>query len=93
MTLISTGVPRSFVSEQLHLGLVGYFYYQLTADSGAGAVLGDFKSSVNGIGPQVGYLFKMGELDTYVNLKAYWEFGADNRPDGWNGWLTWSITF
>ena len=56
-------------------------------------MLGDFKSSVNGIGPQIGYLFKMGHLDTYLNLKAYWEFGADNRPDGWNSWLTWSIAF
>ena len=74
-----------FLNEQVHLGLVGYFYYQLTGDSGDGAVLGDFKSSVNGIGPQIGYLFKMGEKDTYLNLKAYWEFGADHRPEGWNG--------
>ena len=82
-----------FLNEQVHLGLVGYFYYQLTGDSGDGAVLGDFKSSVNGIGPQIGYLFKMGGMDAYLNLKGYWEFGADNRPEGWNGWLTWSITF
>ncbi|MGA7277467.1 MAG: transporter [Desulfocapsaceae bacterium] len=82
-----------FLNEQVHLGLVGYFYYQLTGDSGEGAVLGDFKSSVNGIGPQLGYLFKMGGMDAYLNLKGYWEFGADNRPEGWNGWLTWSITF
>ena len=82
-----------FLNEQVHLGLVGYFYYQLTGDSGEGAVLGDFKSSVNGIGPQIGYLFKMGGMDAYLNLKGYWEFGADNRPEGWNGWLTWSITF
>ena len=82
-----------FLNEQVHLGLVGYFYYQLTGDSGDGAALGDFKSSVNGIGPQIGYLFKMGGMDAYLNLKGYWEFGADNRPEGWNGWLTWSITF
>ena len=82
-----------FLSEQLNLGLVGYFYYQLTGDSGEGAVLGDFKSRVNGIGPQLGYLFKMGEKDAYLNLKGYWEFGAENRPEGWNGWLTLSVTF
>ena len=28
--------------EHWHVGLVGYFYYQLTGDSGSGAVLGDF---------------------------------------------------
>ena len=77
-----------FLSEQWHVGLVGYFYYQLTGDSGDGAVLGDFKSRVNGIGPQVGYLFKMGEKQAYLNLKGYWEFGAENRPEGWNSWLT-----
>lgn len=80
-----------FVTDQMHIGLVGYVYYQLTGDSGDGAVLGDFKSKVNGIGPQLGYMFKMGEKDAYFNIKGYWEFGADHRPEGWNGWLTLSI--
>ena len=77
-----------FVSEQTHVGLVGYFYYQLTGDSGSGAVLGDFKSRVNGIGPQVGHLFEMGGGQAYFSAKGYWEFGSKNRPAGWNGWLT-----
>jgi hypothetical protein len=80
-----------FLSEQTHVGLVGYFYHQITGDSGAGAVLGDFKSRVNGIGPQVGYLFQMGELQAYLNLKGYWEFGAKHRPEGWNAWVTLSL--
>jgi hypothetical protein len=80
-----------FVTDQMHLGLVGYVYYQLTGDSGDGAVLGDFKSKVNGLGPQLGYMFKLWEKDAYFNIKAYWEFDADHRPDGWNGWLTLSI--
>jgi hypothetical protein len=82
-----------FVTDQMHIGLVGYVFYQLTGDSGDGAVLGDFKSKVNGLGPQLGYMFKMGEKDAYFNIKAYWEFGADHRPEGWNGWLTLSIPF
>ena len=77
-----------FLSEQWHVGLVGYFYHQVTGDSGAGARLGDFKSRVGGIGPQLGYLFKMGERQSYVNLKGYQEFDARNRPEGWNVWLT-----
>jgi hypothetical protein len=80
-----------FLSEQVHIGLVGYFYYQITGDSGSGATLGDFESRVNGIGPQVGYLFKMGERQAYLNVKGYWEFGAENRPEGWNSWLTLSL--
>lgn len=77
-----------FLSEQLHVGLVGYVFYQVSGDSGSGARLGDFKSRVNGIGPQVGHLFAMGEGQAYLNLKGYYEFGGKNRPAGWNVWLT-----
>jgi hypothetical protein len=77
-----------FLSEQLHAGLVGYAYLQITGDSGSGAVLGDFKSRVFGLGPQVGFIFPAGPFQGYVNLKAYWEFAAQNRADGWNLWLT-----
>ena len=80
-----------FLSEQLHVGLVGYFYDQITGDSGAGATLGDFKSRVNGIGPQLGYIFNMGDQQAYLNLKGYWEFNAKNRPEGWNTWVTFSV--
>ena len=31
-------------------------------------------------------------MQGYVNLKAYGEFDARNRPSGWNGWLTLSIS-
>lgn len=77
-----------FLNEQVHVGVVGYFYYQLTGDHGSGATLGDFKSRVNGIGPQIGYFFPVGKEKGYVNLKGYWEFDARNRPDGWNLWLS-----
>jgi hypothetical protein len=44
-----------FLSAHCHVGLVGYVYEQVTGDSDAGATLGDLKSRVVGIGPQVGY--------------------------------------
>jgi len=80
-----------FLSEQTHVGLVGYFYQQLSGDSGAGATLGDFKSRVYAIGPQVGYFFPVGARKWYVNLKGYYEFEARNRPEGWNAWVTLAI--
>lgn len=80
-----------FLSEQWHVGLVGYVFHQVTGDSGAGAQLGDFKSRVNGFGPQVGYIFNMGGKSAYLNLKSYFEFGAENRIEGCNGWITLSI--
>lgn len=81
-----------FITKQLQVGLVGYWYNQLTADIGVAPILGDFKSRVGGIGPQVGYLFPVGNLQGYLNLKGYWEFAAQNRAKGWNTWLTFSIS-
>jgi hypothetical protein len=78
-----------FLNEAMHVGLVGYVYYQLTGDSGDGATLGDFKSRVNGIGPEFGMFLNPNKL--YMNVKGYYEFSGENRADGWNAWLTISI--
>jgi len=80
-----------FVTKQIHIGLVGYYFQQLTGDSGSGATLGDFKSRIAGIGPQVGFIVPLGAQQLYINLKGYKEFAAQNRPEGWNAWLTLSI--
>ncbi|RJG11068.1 phenol degradation protein [Pseudomonas cavernicola] len=80
-----------FVTEQTHLGLVGYFYHQVTGDDGSGAVLGDFKSRVSAVGPQAGHFFTVGKELWYTNLKGFYEFDANNRAEGWNLWLTMAI--
>jgi hypothetical protein len=82
-----------FLSKQIHVGLVGYYYQQLTGDSGQGARLGPFKSRVVGVGPQVGYIFPISsDVQGYVNVKGYGEFAGDNRPTGWNFWVTFALT-
>jgi hypothetical protein len=81
-----------FLSKQLFVGLVGYAYEQLTNDSGQNPILGGFQSRVLGVGPQIGYLFPIGSMQGYLNLKAYGEFDASNRPSGWNTWLTFQIS-
>ncbi len=81
-----------FLSKQVQVGLVGYFYEQLTPDSGCAPVLCPFKSRVIGIGPQIGYIFPVAGMQGYVNLKGYGEFDHDNRPDGWNLWLTFVLS-
>jgi hypothetical protein len=88
---IDFGVSQ-FLSEQWQVGAVGYYFQQLTPDSGEGATLGDFESRVAGIGPQVGYFFPAGRMQGYVNLKGYYEFAAENRPEGWNVWLSVAFT-
>jgi hypothetical protein len=81
-----------FVSKQVHIGLVGYIYQQLTADSGQAPIVGAFKSRVLGVGPQIGFIFPVGDMQGYLNLKGYKEFAAENRPEGWNAWVTFSIS-
>jgi hypothetical protein len=80
-----------FLSKQLQVGLVGYAYQQLSCDSGAGNQVGCFESRVFGVGPQVGYILPLAEWQGYLNLKGYKEFGAENRPEGWNVWLALSL--
>jgi len=81
-----------FLTQNVEFGAVGYVYQQITGDSGSGARLGPFKSRVIGIGPQVGFLFPVAGMQGYVNLKGYTEFDAQNRPSGYNVWLTLSIS-
>ena len=81
-----------FLSKQLFVGLVGYHYQQIADDFGQPPILGGFRSRVVGVGPQIGYLFPVGEWQEYLNLKGYGEFAAENRPAGWNTWLTFSLS-
>lgn len=77
-----------FLAQWVHVGVVGYYFQQLTADSGQPAILGDNKGRVAGIGPQIGFLFPAGDMHGYLNIKAYKEFAAERRPEGWNAWVT-----
>ncbi|UFZ08393.1 transporter [Bradyrhizobium ontarionense] len=81
-----------FLSKQVFVGFVGYAYQQITDDSGQPAVLGGFRSRVLGVGPQIGYIFQIGDNHAFLGLKGYGEFDAANRPSGWNTWLTFSIS-
>ena len=80
-----------FLSQSWQVGIAGYVYYQLTADSGSGDKVGAFKSRVAGIGPQIGYLFNIGKKQAYVNLRAYKEYWAQNRVEGYATIATISI--
>ncbi len=87
---LDVGASR-FLSERLHIGLVGFAYQQLTADRGQPAVLGDFKSSTFGVGPQIGYTFDVSGRDIFTNLRGYWEFDSKNRTQGGSVMLTVSL--
>lgn len=81
-----------YLSKQVFIGAVGYVYDQLTADSGSGDRVGAFESRVIGVGPQIGYLFPVGDMQGYLNFKGYAEFDPQHRASGVNLWLTFAIS-
>ena len=81
-----------FLTKQFQVGLVGYVYKEIGCDSGSGDRVGCFQSQVVGVGPQLGFIFPVGDMQGYINLKGYKEFAAENRPDGWNTWVTFVIS-
>ena len=69
-----------FITPHVHLGVAGYFYQQLTGDSGIGAVLGPFKGRAIGIGPQMGFMFDLNESHSgYFNVRGYRDVETENR--------------
>jgi len=81
-----------FLTKQFQIGAVGYVYKEIGCDSGSGDRVGCFPSQVVGVGPQLGFIFPVGDLQGYLNLKYYSEFAAENRPHGWNTWITFTIS-
>ena len=81
-----------FLAKVFQVGVVGYVYREVGCDSGSDRV-GCFQSQVVGAGPQLGFIIPLTtETQGYLNLKSYWEFTNQNRPAGWNGWVTFVIS-
>jgi hypothetical protein len=81
-----------FLNEHLFFGPVGYLYKEIGCDTGAIPAQGCFQSQVMGAGPQIGLLFPIAGKQGYVNLRGYKEFAAENRPSGFNVWVSFTIT-
>jgi opacity protein-like surface antigen len=78
-----------FLGKNVQVGAVGYVYEQQSGDSGAGDKVGPFRSRVVGIGPQLGFIIPVSAYtQAYLNIKGYKEFDHENRPAGWNTWVT-----
>jgi hypothetical protein len=80
-----------FVTKDVLVGVAGYYFQQITDDSGPGATLGGFRGMAVGIGPQIGFLFPVGDSQGYLNVKGYRDLEVENRPQGWSTWVTFSI--
>jgi hypothetical protein len=66
----------------IQVGLVGYAYKDIGCDSGSGDHVACFQSQVVGVGQQIGYIFPIGGMQGYLNLKAYGEIDGSDRPSG-----------
>jgi len=73
---------NQFFSENFAMGLHGYYFKQVTGDSGSGAVLGDFKGESIGIGPSLLWTPKVGKW--YPTITANWlhDLDATNQLKG-----------
>lgn len=76
------------LTKQFSFGLVGYYYDQITGDSGLGAKLGAFEGRVTALGGTVAYNFELAGTPISSRIKVYREFDAVNRLEGTSGYLT-----
>jgi hypothetical protein len=79
------------LTKEFSIGLVGYYYQQLSGDTGSGAVLGPFKGRVIALGGTVGYNFEVGKVPVSTRLKVYRELDVQNRMEGTAGFFTVSL--
>jgi len=79
------------LSHTASVGLHGYAYKQIGADSGSGALLGPFKGRVFAVGPALDYTFKIGKMPVVTNVRYLHEFGVENRMKGDVGFLNVAI--
>jgi hypothetical protein len=71
------------------VGVVGYWYEQLTGDSSNSPILGDFKGRAIAIGPEISYQFVGNpSRPITIDLRWYHEFEVRNRLEGDSVFLT-----
>lgn len=68
-------------------GLSGFWYEQVTGDSGSGATFGDFKGQTAGFGPAISFTKAAAGFDWLVEFKWLHEFETRNRLQGDYLWL------
>jgi hypothetical protein len=84
---------NQFLSDTFALGVHGFYYEQLTGDSGSGAVLGDFEGQAAGIGPAVMWATQIKDTDLVLSAKWLHEYDSDNRLEGDHLFLNLTLAF
>ena len=89
------GVQQIFPvgSGYMTAGAEGFYFDQVTADSGSGAALGDFKGMTSGLGPVLGYIRPLGTQSVAFELKWLAELDTKKRLEGDYIWLRMAYKF
>ena len=66
----------------LTLGAEGFYFDQMTCDSGEGAALGCFEGKTVGVGPVLGYIVPMGQRTLIMEFKWLPELNVEKRVEG-----------
>jgi hypothetical protein len=83
-----------FLGGFIGVGVNGFYYQQITGDSGSGAVLGSFEGRTEGVGPVLSYMHKLGKnTDLVAELKWLPELNVDNRMKGNWIWFKLALVF
>ena len=85
-------VFNQFLSESLAIGIHGFYFKQLSGDSGDGALLGDFKAEASGIGPAVMWIPPKYEGNVAFVAKWLNEYDSENRLEGDHVFLSFMMT-
>ena len=75
------------------LGANGFYYEQISGDSGSGASLGDFKGRTVGIGPVLSYVMKVWNKDLVAEVKWLPELDVNHRMEGDYIWFKLAMQF
>jgi hypothetical protein len=75
-------------------GVSGFFYQQITRDSGSGAFLGSFEAMTTGVGPTLSW-FRQNENGLNIGAEVQWlpELSVSNRLQGNIVWLKLAMTW
>ncbi len=85
------GAVSKYLTPNLSVGAVGYYYQQISGDGGRGATLGPFRGRVAALGATASYSFTLGKLPITARVKVFREFDVKNRLEGTSGTLTISM--
>jgi hypothetical protein len=75
------------------VGANGFYYQQITGDSGSGALLGNFKGRTLGIGPVLSYATKIWKKDLVAEVKWLPELEVKKRLKGDYIWFKLGMVF